>query len=393
LSLDIKKLKSQVTAEVDRRRDELVALSLRIHDNPEVRYEEFKAFGWITDYLENNGFTLERGICDLPTAFRATYGSGRPTIAFLAEYDALPKMGHGCGHNIIAAGSSGAGVAAKLIVDQTGGSVVVLGTPAEEGGVGKALMIKNGAFNDVDAAMLVHPARRNAATIVALACIGLEVEYIGKAAHSAASPHEGINALEAMIQAFNNINSLRQHIKDRARIHGIITNGGEAENVVPAYSSGKFLIRAEDSQYLDKLCIRVLNCFEAAALASGAQLKYKWEEARYDPMNSNMALAELFTGNYDILGRSLDPPDPTKGFGSTDMGNVSTVVPAIHPSISIAPMDVLIHSPEFAVAAASDVGHQGLIDAAKAMAMTAADLLADERNMEAVKDGFSTPQA
>ncbi|MBW1903485.1 MAG: M20 family metallopeptidase [Deltaproteobacteria bacterium] len=393
MSLDIKKLKSQVTAEVDRRRDELVALSLRIHDNPEVRYEEFKAFGWITDYLENNGFTLERGICDLPTAFRATYGSGRPTIAFLAEYDALPKMGHGCGHNIIAAGSSGAGVAAKLIVDQTGGSVVVLGTPAEEGGVGKALMIKNGAFNDVDAAMLVHPARRNAATIVALACIGLEVEYIGKAAHSAASPHEGINALEAMIQAFNNINSLRQHIKDRARIHGIITNGGEAENVVPAYSSGKFLIRAEDSQYLDKLCIRVLNCFEAAALASGAQLKYKWEEARYDPMNSNMALAELFTGNYDILGRSLDPPDPTKGFGSTDMGNVSTVVPAIHPSISIAPMDVLIHSPEFAVAAASDVGHQGLIDAAKAMAMTAADLLADERNMEAVKDGFSTPQA
>jgi amidohydrolase len=375
-------------AEVDRRRDELIALSLKLHDNPELRYEEFKAFGWITDYLEKSGFALERGICDLPTAFRATYGLGKPTVAFLAEYDALPKMGHACGHNIIAAGSVGAALAAKLIVDQTSGSVVVFGTPAEEGGVGKARMIKNGAFNDVDAAMLVHPARRNAATVEALACIGLEVEYFGKAAHAAASPHEGTNALEAMIQAFNNINSLRQHIEDGARIHGIITNGGEAENVVPAYSAGKFLIRAQDGAYLDKLCIRALNCFEAAALASGAQLKYKWEDVRYDPMNSNMALAELFAKNYQILGLSIDPPDPTKSFGSTDMGNVSTVVPAIHPSVSIAPMDVLIHTPEFAVAAASERGHQGLINAAKAMAMTAADLLLNSAMMERVKREF-----
>ncbi|MCK5429350.1 MAG: M20/M25/M40 family metallo-hydrolase, partial [Anaerolineales bacterium] len=200
MNLAIDTLKAQVIAEVDRRRDELVELSLKIHDNPEIRYKEFKAFGRITDYLESNGFALERGICDLPTAFRAIYGSGRPAIAFLAEYDALPEMGHACGHNIIAAGSVGAALAAKLVVDQTGGSVVVLGTPAEEGGVGKAVMIKNGAFNDVDAAMLVHPARRNAATVEALACIGLEVEYFGKAAHAAASPHEGINALEAMVQ-------------------------------------------------------------------------------------------------------------------------------------------------------------------------------------------------
>ncbi|MFC1998065.1 M20 family metallopeptidase [Chloroflexota bacterium] len=388
MSLDVDKLKTQVTAEVDRRRDELVALSLRIHDNPEVRYEEFKAFGWITDYLEGSGFIIERGICDLPTAFRATYGSGRPTIAFLAEYDALPKMGHGCGHNIIAAGSVGAGLAAKLIVDQAGGSVVVLGTPAEEGGVGKAFMVKSSAFDDVDAAMLVHPARRNTAIIESLACIGLEVEYFGKAAHAAASPHEGINALEAMIQAFNNINSLRQHVKDKARMHGIITNGGEAENVVPAYSSGKFLIRAQESVYLDKLCIRVLNCFEAAALASGAQLKYKWDEVRYDPMSSNMALAKLFTKNYEILGRTIAPSDSDKGFGSTDMGNVSAVVPAIHPSVSIAPRDVQIHSPEFAVAAASNKGHQGLIDAAKAMAMTAADLLTDAEKLKLVKEEF-----
>jgi len=388
LSADIDKLKTQVMAEVDRRRDELVALSLKIHDNPEVRYKEFKAFGWITDYLEENEFTLERGICDLPTAFRATYGSGRPTLAFLAEYDALPKMGHACGHNIIAAGSVGAALAAKLIVDQTGGRIVVLGTPAEEGGVGKAVMVKSGAFNNVDAAMLVHPARHNAATIEALACIGLDVEYFGKAAHAAASPHQGINALEAMIQAFNNINSLRQHIEEGARIHGIITNGGEAENVVPAYAAGKFLVRAQEGGYLDKLCIMVLNCFEAAALASGATLKYKWEDVRYDPMNSNKVMAELFTENFKILGRSLDPPDPGNGFGSTDMGNVSTVVPAIHPSVSIAPMDVLIHTPEFAVAAASERGHQGLIDAAKAMAMTAVDLLADINKLKLVKADF-----
>lgn len=389
MGLDIGILKQQVIDEVNGRYDELVGLSLKIHDNPELRYEEFKAFGWITDYLECNGFTMERGICDLPTAFRATYGSGRPTIAFLAEYDALPKMGHACGHNIIAAGAVGAGLAAKLIVDQIQGSIVILGTPAEEGGAGKAVMIKNGAFDAVDAAMLVHPGRRNAATMEALACIGLEVEYVGKATHASTSPHEGINALEALIMAFNNINSLRQHIKDRARIHGIITNGGEAENVVPALSSGKFLVRAEDGQYLDKLCIRVINCFKAAASASGAQLRYKWDETQYDPMNSNMALAELFTSNYEILGRSMDLPDPTKGFGSTDMGNVSTVVPAIHPLVSIAPSDVMAHSPEFAVAAASEKGHEGMMDAAKAMAMTAVDLLLNLEAIDRVRQEFS----
>jgi amidohydrolase len=389
LSIDIEKTKSQVMAEVDRRRDELIDLSLKIHGNPELRYAEVKASGWITDYLDNNGFTVERGICDLPTAFRATYGAGSPTIAFLAEYDALPQMGHACGHNIIAAGSVGAGLATKLVVDKCGGSVVVIGTPAEEGGVGKALLIKNGVFDNVDVAMLVHPGRRNSATIDALACIGLQVEYFGKSAHAAASPHEGINALEALIQAFNNINSLRQHIQDKSRIHGIITNGGEAENIVPAYASAQFLVRAPDGPYLDKLCMRVLNCFDAAALASGAQLKYKWDEARYDPMNSNMALAEILTGNYDILGRVMDPPDPTRGFGSTDMGNVSTVVPAIHPSISISPSDVMVHSPEFALIAASDKGHEGLIDAAKALAMTAADLLGSPQEMKRVKDEFA----
>ncbi|MFC1978500.1 M20 family metallopeptidase [Chloroflexota bacterium] len=389
MSLDKEKLKAQVIAEVDRRRDELIALSLKLHDNPEIRYKEFKALGWLTDYLGSNGFTLERGICDLPTAFKASYGSGRPVVAFLAEYDALPKMGHACGHNIIAAGSVGAALATKLIIDQAPGSIAVFGTPAEEGGVGKAVMVKNGAFDDVDAAMLVHPGRRNSVTVEALACIGLDVEYFGKTAHAAASPHEGINALEALIQAFNNINSLRQHIMDKARIHGIITNGGEAENVVPAYCAGKFLVRAQESGYLDKLCIRVLNCFEAAALASGAQLRYKWEDVRYDPMNNNMVMADLFAKNYEILGRSLDPPDPTKGFGSTDMGNVSTVLPAIHPSVSIAPMDVLTHTPEFATAAASECGHQGVIDAAKAMAMTATDLLLDSVAMDRVKREFS----
>ena len=388
MNVTIGELKKLAMDEVDRRRDELVALSTMIHDNPELRYEEFKACNWITDLLEKNGFNVERGICELPTAFRATYGSGRPAIAFLAEYDALPKIGHACGHNIIAASSAGAGLASKLIVDRTKGSVVVLGTPAEEGGVGKARMIGNKAFDQIDAAMLVHPGRRNAATIEALACIGLDVEFFGKAAHAASSPHEGVNALEAMIQSFNNINSLRQHIRDRARVHGIITNGGEAENVVPAYSSGKFLVRAEDSQYLDSLCIRVLHCFEAAAVATGAELKYEWEEARYDPMNSNEPLVELFTENYRILGRSIDPIDPGKGFGSTDMGNVSTVVPSIHPTISIAEKDVLAHTPEFAAAAASEKGYQGLVDAAKAMAMTAADVLADAETMNRVRQYF-----
>lgn len=386
--LNIEKLKTAVIHEVEQRREELIALSLRIHANPELGFEEIKAAGWLTDYLEGNGFGVERGICGLSTAFKAAYGSGRPKVAFIAEYDALPKLGHACGHNIIAVCAVGAAVAARAIVSQGEGSIAVIGTPAEEVGGGKAIMLERGAFDEIDAAMLVHPGGRDAAIAETLACIGLEVEFFGQAAHAAACPDEGINALEAMILAFNGINSLRQHIKDKARIHGIITDGGEAANIVPAHTAAKFLVRAEDDAYLDKLQEKVLNCFKAAALASGARLEHKWAEVRYAPLRNNRALAELFSRNMEALGRTIQPPDPRRGFGSTDMGNVSMVVPSIHPSVSITSGKALAHSPEFAAAAASEGGHRGLIDGAKALAMTAGDLLAKPEEMTRVREEF-----
>jgi len=373
--LEIEKLKLKVKDSVELQRQQLIQLSLNIHDNPELGFEEKKASAWLTSYLEEGGFHVERGIADLATAFRATYGQGSPRIALLAEYDALPKIGHGCGHNIIAASAVGAAVASKSIIDQLGGSVVVLGTPGEEVFGGKIDMVKAGTFKEIDVAMIIHPNLRNMVTIQALACSSLEVEFFGQPAHAAAQPYRGINALEAMILAFTSINSLRQHIRSEARIHGIITDGGEAPNVVPAHSAAVFLIRAPDDEYLTELKDKVLNCFTGASVASGARLEYRWRDRAYAPMKNNAILAQLFGQNLESLGRHVEAFDPRFGFGSTDMGNVSQVVPSIHPTIAIASPEVFIHTQEFASAAASEAGHEGLMDAAKAMAMTVADIL------------------
>jgi amidohydrolase len=373
--LEIEKLKLKVKDSVESQRQQLIQLSLNIHDNPELGFKEEKASAWLASYLEDSGFHVERGIAGLATAFRATYGQGSPTIALLAEYDALPKIGHGCGHNIIAASAVGAAVASKSIIDQLGGSIVVLGTPGEEVFGGKIDMVRAGTFKEIDVAMLVHPEVRNMPTEEALACSSLEAEFFGRPAHAAGQPHKGINALDAMILAFTSINSLRQHIRGDARIHGIITDGGEAPNIVPAHSAAVFLVRALDDDYLAELKDKVLNCFTGASVASGARLEYRWRDRTYAPMKSNMTLAELFKQNLESLGRQVETCDPHFGLGSTDMGNVSQVVPSIHPTIAIAPREVVIHTPEFAAAAASEAGHEGLMDAAKAMAMTVADII------------------
>ena len=375
--MDIEKLKASVIGEIDAQRPQLSELSLRIHANPELGFHEVKAVAWLTRYLEENGFSIERGICELPTAFRASYGQGKPAIAILAEYDALPGIGHACGHNIIATCAVGAAVASKLAINQFGGSILVIGTPAEELYAGKAIMVDRGAFDNVDMAMMVHPGVYNSATTHALACQNLEVEFFGRAAHAAARPEEGINALEAMLNSFAAINSLRQHIKSTARIHGIITDGGEAANIVPAHSAANFIVRAEDNAYLDELKKKVLNCFIGAATVSGARLEYKWDEVYYSPMRNNLTLARLFRQNMQSLGRRMQLFNSDIAFGSTDMGNVSQVVPGIHPIVTIAPKDVLGHSPQFAEAAASEAGMCGLVDAAKALAITATDLVAD----------------
>ena len=387
--LNIKKLKALVIDEIDARRHQLNELSLKIHSNPELGFQEVRAVTWLTQYLEENGFSVERGICQLPTAFKGSYGEGKPAITILAEYDALPGLGHACGHNIIATCAVGAGVASKLAIDQFGGSIMVIGTPAEELYGGKATMIDRGVFDDLDIVMMVHPGAYDTATIQVLACQHLEVEFFGQAAHAAGRPEAGINALEAMLQSFIAINSLRQHIKDKARIHGIITDGGEAPNVVPAHSAGSFIVRAEEDTYLDELKERVLNCFIGAAKTSGARLEYRWGDVRYAPMRNNLALARLFIQNMQSLGHQIQLFEPKHTFGSTDMGNVSQVVPSIHPFIAIAPVEVANHSPQFALAAASEAGTHGLLDAAKALAMTVVDLVANPEIVSKVKEEFS----
>ena len=386
--MNTESLKASVIEEIDARRDQLSELSLRIHSNPELSFQEVKAAMWLTHYLKENDFSIEQGICKLPTAFRGSYGQGKPAIAILAEYDALPDLGHACGHNLIAVCAVGAGIASKLAIDQFGGSILVIGTPAEELYGGKAIMAERGAFNNLDTAMMVHPGVHDTATTQSLACVALQVEFFGKAAHAAARPEMGVNALEAMLQSFTAINSLRQHIKDKARIHGIITDGGEAANIVPAHSAGTFLVRAEDDTYLDELKQRVINCFTGAATASGARLEYKWGDIHYAPLRNNMTLAQLFNQNMQSLGRKMKLSDPSKTFGSTDMGNVSQLVPCIHPSVAIAPMEVVTHSPQFASAAASEAGIRGLLDAAKALSMTVVDLVANPEVVAKVKEEF-----
>jgi len=386
--LDIKALKDSVIKEVEAHRRQLRDLSLKIHANPELGFKEVKASALLTKYLEENGFAIERGICELPTAFQGRYGKGKPAIAILAEYDALPQLGHACGHNLIAGAAVGAAVASKSAIDKCGGSVLVIGTPAEEFYGGKVVMAERGAFDKIDIAMMVHPGAHDTATTQALACITLEVEFFGKAAHAATRPEAGINALEAMLLSFAAINALRQHIMDKARIHGIITDGGEAPNVVPAHSAGSFLVRAEDNAYLDELKEKVLDCFVGAAAATGARLEYQWGKALYAPLRNNLTLAELFRQNMNSLGRQM-PLSGESRVGSTDMGNVSQIIPGIHPTIAVAPEEVVIHSPEFAKVAASEAGIKGMLDAAKALAMTVVDLTARPEAVTKVKEEFN----
>jgi len=382
--LNIEGLKSSVVKKVDADRSSLSELSSKIHSNPELGFQEVKAASWLTQYLEQNGFAVERGICELPTAFKARYGQGKPVIAILAEYDALPELGHACGHNLIGTCAVGAGVASKSAVDRFGGTILVIGTPAEEIYAGKAIMMDRGAFDNLDAAMMVHPGQYNTAINYFSAAQSLKVEFFGKAAHAAAQPEAGINALEALLLSFAAINSLRQHIKAKARIHGIITHGGEAANVVPAHSAAKFLVRAKDDAYLDELKQKVLNCFTGAAMASGARLEYKWGKLRYAAMRNNLTLAQLFSHNMQFLGREMRPEPGERG--STDMGNVSQLVPSIHPFVSITSAEVANHTPEFALASASEAGSSGLLDGAKALAMTVVDLLGNPEVVAKAKE-------
>jgi len=363
---------------VDSCRQQLSELILKIHSNPELAFEEVKAATWLTQYLNENEFSIEEGICGLPTAFRATYGKGKPVIAYIAQYDALPGLGHACGHNLIAGSAVGAGVASKLAVEQFGGTILVIGTPAEEKYGGKTIMISKGAFDNLDIAMMVHPDMRDASVTQTLTAQFLDVEFFSKGS---------ISALDTMIQVFTDINSLRQHIKDSSGILGIITDGGQAANVPITHSAALFIVRAEDDAYLGDLRQKIINCITRVADVTDTRLEYKWG-VPYVPLRSNSTLAQIFRQNMVSLGREVLPFDSVKPHFSSDLGNVSQLVPTIFTLFAIAPEGVPPHTSQFAVAAASETGICGSLDAAKALSMTAVDLLANPEIVIKVKDEF-----
>lgn len=391
----VEEWKQRACAAVERQRTQLLELSARIHECPELRFEEHRSSAWLTEYLSGLGFTIERPAYGLSTAFDARKGTGKPRVAILCEYDALPGIGHACGHNIIATAGVGAAAALADVLPETGGTLVVLGTPAEEGGGGKILMAQAGAFTEIDAAMMVHPAGMDLAAMHVLAFTQLEVEYRGRAAHASAFPHRGINALDALVTAYNSIAQLRQHIRATERIHGIITDGGQAANVVPERSAGIFCVRAATEPRLARLKERVLACFHAGALATGAELTVRTAGHDYSDMWTNLPLAAAYAANLALLGRSVVDLEhvPPSLAGSTDMGNVSKLVPAIHPMIAAAPPSVPLHSAEFAYYAGAESGQRAAMDGAKALAMTALDVLSDPDLVAAMKMNFSETAA
>jgi amidohydrolase len=383
---NVDQLKSRIVAEVNARRDELIHISDTIHANPELAFQEFEAVTLLTSVLEREGFTVQRSVAGLDTAFVASYTSqkgNRPVVALLAEYDALADLGHACGHNIIGTASVGAALALRPILDQLPGTIQVVGTPAEEGGAGKVIMAEAGVFESVDVAMMVHPSTRTMTRRNALACYDLKMEFFGQAAHAAGSPDKGINALDACILTYNNISALRQQLTDDVRIHGIITHGGSAPNIIPDYTAAEFLVRAVEKDHALAVLARVEDCARAGALAAGAEVKLTRGETYYANMVASTVLADLFDANLSALGREVQLPEPNERMGSTDMGNVSHVVPALHPYIAIAPDEVAGHSPEFRAASVSPEGHAGLLDAAKALAMTAVDLFSNPELVDA----------
>lgn len=383
--------KDEVINEVDRLAAELVATSHFLHQHPELAYEERESARRLTSLLKVHGFEVIDGAGGLPTAFLARAGVERPsaTVAFLAEYDALPSLGHACGHNLIAASSIGAALALQPLLPALGGQVVVVGCPAEENGGGKIALVKAGLFAGIDAALLVHPSNRTELFKCALAMRALGVEFFGKSSHAAAAPHLGINALDAVLLSFTNLNALRQQLREDARIHGVITDGGRAPNIIPDYAAARFYIRALDLHDLHDLHRRVVACFEAAAQATGARVAIHEEGEEYHPMRCNRALGSLFRANLEALGERVEQTPEDQELGSTDVGNVSQVVPTIQPTIALTERpEVVCHTTAFAEAAGGPAGDRALILAAKTLALTALDLFADPAARGAVRAEF-----
>jgi amidohydrolase len=385
MSLD----RARLPRDVDDLAPVLRDVSARIHAHPELRFEEHRAAGWLAEAVERAGVSVERGTGGLPTAFRARIGRGNgPRVAILAEYDALPEIGHACGHNLIAAGALGAFLALAKQADAVDGTVELVGTPAEEGGGGKIKLLSAGVFEGVDAAMMFHPFDRDLVAHVALASVWIEMRYHGTPSHAALAPWDGSSALTACLETFRLIDSQRVHFRDGVRVHGFVTNGGQAVNIIPELAAAEFSVRARDLVELARVRAIVERCARGAALACGVEVTLNQREG-YKDMRNNLTLARKFAEHMRALGRNPAEGDETAGAGSTDMGDVSHAVPAIHPWIAICDTgETTCHQHAFARSAASDRGATSMLVAAKAMAMTAADVLLDPVLVESSRAEF-----
>src|SRR5215831_5815446 len=397
MAAESSKLKQRVCEVIDQRAALLIETADWIHAHPEIGHQEVEASRRLSGLLQSAGISVEMGTAGMATAFKAELGGNkatRPRVAILAEYDALPGLGHGCGHNLIGTSAVGACLALKVVVGNLDGSVWVLGTPAEESAApnsgGKAHMVNAGVFNDVDAAIMFHPGTETAVTLDrSLAARGFEFYFHGRAAHAAGAPEEGINALDAVVLMYNAISVLRQQVRSDVRIHGIILSGGAAANIIPDYAAIRYRTRADDSDYLEQVVQRVVACAEGAARATGCKLEWKEYMPGYENTMPNKVLLELMTANLRSIGVTVNNERRRSGRGSTDFGNVSRRVPGIEARIAIT--DVLEtpgHSVEFREAAGSDQGRQAMLVAAKGLAMTAVDLLTNPEHLKRARAVF-----
>ncbi len=368
--------KDAARAVVDDAADALIDVSHRIHARPELAFEEEQAADWLATTLAEHDFRVTAGVADLPTAFLAEAGSGPLTITICAEYDALPDMGHACGHNVIAAAALGAGLALAPVADELGLTVRVIGTPAEELGGGKVVLIERGAFDGTHLAMMVHPSPAEADRMRPLAIAQYDLHYTGRTAHASATPHLGVNAADAITVAQVGIGLLRQHLRPGDQVHGIVTHGGEAANIVPGRASCRYFMRSKDLTHLAELEARLLRCFEAGAVATGATLEVEAIGPRYSEFHHPDTLVDRYRANAEALGRSFDPDRRANG-GSTDMGNVSLLMPSLHPMLGLDSLPAVNHQAEFAAFCATPAADRAVLDGAVALAWTAIDAAVD----------------
>ena len=381
-----------VQQKVEAERTKLVEIARAIHSRPELGGQEFFAAESITGYLEGKGFKVWRGLGGLKTAFMASYGDSGYHVGFCSEYDALPDIGHGCGHNLIAVAGVAAGVALAAALEGKPGRVSVIGTPDEEDHGGKVDLVRAGVFDDIDAAMMFHPGCSTSFYVESLACRDFRFIFHGRSAHASSEPWEGQNALDAVIQTFNGINALRQHLKDDVRIHGVIPEGGLAPNVVPDRAAAHFIIRSRDKDYLTEVVEKVIACARGAATITGTTLEVSESGYPYDAMVSNRAMADLFAESLKEAGYNLESPHQ-EGRGSIDMGNVSLVTPSIHPLVAITNEWVPGHTHEFTALCDTDEAYDVMLAVGKAMAITGLKVIDDPELQKKIKSEFDKDAA